>query len=202
VPDSRPAPVGFPTDWLDPRRGLSAGDLDLAVLLVNSLDALEDPADRLTNIDWVRSAMHQVGRAEVGDRLRAGDVERLRALRAGLRAVFVAPNDSSVLAAANALLDCYPPTVRLAAAPAGSSDRPRLTSGAGLAGTSWLEACLPWTLAQWVAERGPRRLGRCGSDPCGCVFVDRTRAGSRRYCCNYCNDRAAARAYRSRRRLD
>jgi hypothetical protein len=30
--------------------------------------------------------------------------------------------------------------------------------------------------------------------------VDRTRAGTRKYCCTYCNDRYAARAYRRRKR--
>jgi predicted RNA-binding Zn ribbon-like protein len=47
---------------------------------------------------------------------------------------------------------------------------------------------------------GTGRLGVCGSDPCRCVFVDRTRAGTRKYCCTYCNDRFAARAYRRRKK--
>ena len=55
-------------------------------------------------------------------------------------------------------------------------------------------------MAAYVVEHGTGRLGVCGSDPCRCVFVDRTRAGTRKYCCTYCNDRFAARAYRRRKK--
>ena len=63
-----------------------------------------------------------------------------------------------------------------------------------------LEARLPAALASYVAEHGTARLGVCGSDPCRCVFIDRTRGSTRKYCCTYCNDRYAARAYRRRKR--
>ena len=65
----------------------------------------------------------------------------------------------------------------------------------------------------WLAEPGEpasdvelalllvnSHVGVCGSDPCRCVFVDRTRGGTRKYCCTYCNDRFAARAYRRRKK--
>jgi predicted RNA-binding Zn ribbon-like protein len=74
-----------------------------------------------------------------------------------------------------------------------------LRVGIGLSGVAALEARLPAALAAYVAEHGVRRLGVCGSDPCRCVYVDRTRAATRKYCCSYCNDRRAARAYRRRR---
>ena len=54
-------------------------------------------------------------------------------------------------------------------------------------------------MAGFVADHGLSGCGICGSDPCRCVFVDRTRAGTRKYCCDYCNDRLAARAYRRRK---
>ena len=76
-----------------------------------------------------------------------------------------------------------------------------LRVGVGLHGVAALEARLPAALAGFVAEHGTQRLGVCGSDPCRCVFVDRTRAGTRKYCCSYCNDRFAARAYRRRKKL-
>ena len=72
--------------------------------------------------------------------------------------------------------------------------------GVGLHGIAALEARLPAAVAGFVAEHGTKRLGVCGSDPCRCVFVDRTRAGTRKYCCSYCNDRFAARAYRRRKK--
>ncbi|MGW5667042.1 CGNR zinc finger domain-containing protein [Micromonospora sp. NPDC003776] len=37
-------------------------------------------------------------------------------------------------------------------------------------------------------------------DPCRAPYLDRTRAGRQRYCCELCNNRAAAAAYRSRSR--
>jgi predicted RNA-binding Zn ribbon-like protein len=75
-----------------------------------------------------------------------------------------------------------------------------LRVGVGRHGVAALEARLPAAVAAYVVEHGSRRLGVCGSDPCRCVFVDRTRAGTRRYCCTYCNDRFAARAYRRRKK--
>ena len=52
---------GYLQDWLERQHG-PASDLDLAVLLINSLDNLEDPPDRLTSVDWFRSVTAQVGR--------------------------------------------------------------------------------------------------------------------------------------------
>src|SRR5215470_19817846 len=45
----------------------------------------------------------------------------------------------------------------------------------------------------------PARLASgAGTAPWDCVYVDRSRARTRRYCCDQCNDRAAAAAYRRR----
>ena len=54
-------------------------------------------------------------------------------------------------------------------------------------------------LAQAMAVGGPGRFGTCAGNPCKCAYVDRTRAGRQRFCCQLCNDRMAAAAYRSRR---
>jgi predicted RNA-binding Zn ribbon-like protein len=53
-------------------------------------------------------------------------------------------------------------------------------------------------LAQVLTEGGADRLRTCVADPCRCVYVDRTRAGRQRYCCELCNDRMASAAYRRR----
>src|SRR6185312_14203529 len=50
---------GYIQDWLERQHG-PASDLDLAVLLINSLDNLEDPPDRLTSVDWFCSVTAQV----------------------------------------------------------------------------------------------------------------------------------------------
>ena len=75
-----------------------------------------------------------------------------------------------------------------------------LEVGVGAHGLAWLQARLPVALAQHVDRYGVARLGTCDADPCHCAFVDRTRGGTRRYCCVWCNDRSAARAYRLRHR--
>lgn len=55
---------GYLQDWLERQHG-PASNLDLAVLLINSLDNLEDPPDRLTSVDWFCSVTAQVGRSEL-----------------------------------------------------------------------------------------------------------------------------------------
>jgi predicted RNA-binding Zn ribbon-like protein len=54
-------------------------------------------------------------------------------------------------------------------------------------------------LTHAMATGGPDRFGTCVGAPCACVYVDRTRAARQRFCCQLCNDRVAAAAYRSRR---
>jgi predicted RNA-binding Zn ribbon-like protein len=194
--------TGFPRDWLDSRAGHRGTDLDLAVLLVNSQDALADPSDRLHDLHWLTQALTSVGHGRVAGELTRADLPGLRLLRERLRAVFEALDEEQAAARLNPLLreaDAVPLLVTR------SSDAPEhstplwLDPAAGRRGLDRLQASLPAALAQHVVEMGVRRLGTCASDPCHCAFVDRTRAGTRRYCCSYCNDRAAARAYRKRR---
>ena len=51
--------TGYMRDWLE-RPGEPASDLDLVVLLLNSLDLLADPADRLAGLDWLREVLAAV----------------------------------------------------------------------------------------------------------------------------------------------
>jgi len=190
------APAGFPGGWLaDP--GGPASDVELALLLVNSHDLLEVPADRLTDLRWLTHVLRRTGHATLADELSPRDLPRLRRLRDSLRAAFESPDDSSAAAVLNPLLE------KARAVPLLEVDRAgeiSLRVAADRHGVAALEARLPAALAAFVAEHGVRRLGVCGSDPCRCVFVDRTRAGTRKYCCGYCNDRYAARAYPERKR--
>jgi predicted RNA-binding Zn ribbon-like protein len=189
-------PAGFPGDWLaDPDS--PATDVELALLLVNSHDLLEDPADRLTDLRWLTHVLRRTGHGVLADELSSRDLPRLRRLRDSLRAAFESAEDASAAAVLNPLLE------KARAVPLLEVDR---TGGISLRvagerhGVAALEARLPAALAAFIAEHGVGRLGVCGSDPCRCVFVDRTRAGTRKYCCGYCNDRYAARAYRRRKR--
>ena len=194
------AAAGFPLDWLERGDDHTAGDLDLAVLLVNSHDLLEDPADRLGDLAWLTGALARVGHRRLAASLTGSDLPRLRSLRGVLRAAFEAPdlktaaavlNPQLVKAEAVFLLDVPSHPGRAGARFVAAPDR---------TGYAALAARLPAAMAAHVADYGVGRLGVCSSDPCRCAFVDRTRAGTRRYCCTVCNDRYAARAYRRRRR--
>jgi predicted RNA-binding Zn ribbon-like protein len=192
--------VSFPLDWLERGPDDPATDLDLAVLLVNSHDLLEDPADRLGDLAWLTRVLTRVGHRDLAGALTRSDLPRLRSLRAVLRAAFEAPDPAAVAAVLNPQLVKARAVFLL--------DVPSRPKGAGLrfvaapdrTGYAALAARLPAAVAAHVAEHGVGRLGVCSSDPCRCAFVDRTRAGTRRYCCTVCNDRYAARAYRRRRR--
>ena len=94
---------GYIQDWLERQHG-PASDLDLAVLLINSLDNLEDPPDRLTSADWFRSVTAQAGRGELTAGLGEADLSGLRELRDCLRAVFLAESAGEAAALLNPAL--------------------------------------------------------------------------------------------------
>jgi predicted RNA-binding Zn ribbon-like protein len=190
--------ASFPLDWLERRDGQVAGDLDLALLLVNSHDLLEHPADRLVDLAWLTGALTYVGHRDLADALTRSDLPRLRSLRAVLRAAFEATDLEAAAAVLNPQL-VKAKAVFLLDVPS-RSEGARFVAAPDRTGYAALAARLPAALAAHVADHGVGRLGICSSDPCRCAYVDRTRAGTRRYCCTICNDRYAARAYRRRRR--
>jgi predicted RNA-binding Zn ribbon-like protein len=162
------------------------GDLDLAVLLLNSVDLLEEPADRIaTDLVWWRRVLGRAGHQELADAQRDEELPALRSLRATLRTVFECADVDAARRVLNVALSHAEAVVQVT--------EEGLTVSGGLRGR------LLFAVAQHIAEYGVTRLGICASDPCRCAFVDRTRAGTRRYCCDLCNDRAAARAYRARK---
>ena len=77
-----------PPDWLSDRGDAPASDLDLAVVLLNTLDLLEDPADRLQDLAWWRDALRQLGHPGRAAAQRRAQLPRLRELPETLRAVF------------------------------------------------------------------------------------------------------------------
>jgi predicted RNA-binding Zn ribbon-like protein len=188
--------AGYVRDWLERRDGGPASDLDLVILLVNSLDLLEQPPDRLTDLGWFQGVTAEVGRADITSALQAGDLTELRQLRESLRAVFQAPTPDYAASRLNPML------LRASAVPqlVVSADRIRLQVVPGKQGLAALAARLPAALAEHVTHRGIGRLGTCAALPCQCAFIDHTRARTRRFCCSACNDRAAARLYRERKR--
>ena len=95
---------GFPQDWLADAAS-PASDVELALLLVNSLDLLEDPPDRLVDLGWLTGAFTRAGQGGLATELTRRDLPRLRALRDSLRGVFEAEDLRAAAAQLNPLLE-------------------------------------------------------------------------------------------------
>jgi predicted RNA-binding Zn ribbon-like protein len=163
--------------------------LALAIDFLNTYDALETPPDRLS-VDWVQRLAAHYGYPVT---FAADDLEPLRSLREQLRPVFAAEDVDAKLAALNGVLE------KATAHVGRVGDKVRLSAIGGAGAVGRFGILVADALAQAMAAGGPGRFGSCLADPCRCVYVDRTRSGRQRYCCELCNDRMAAAAYRSRR---
>jgi predicted RNA-binding Zn ribbon-like protein len=174
--------------------------LRLAIDFVNTYDLLESPPDRLSAARAAQIARRH-GYPDLADRLAAGGdraLARLRTLRGRLYSIFAAADPDATVAALNAALDAVPVRPRLAAERAGGWRLAVAFRGPGDP-IGELAAVVTDALAYAMATGGPGRFRTCVADPCRCVYVDRTRAGRQRFCCELCNDRMAAAAYRDRR---
>jgi predicted RNA-binding Zn ribbon-like protein len=169
--------------------------LRFTVDFCNTHDLLADPADRLT-LNRARALAQRHGLGVLTDGLRERDLAGLIRVRTGLYAVFAAATPARKATAVNALLDGEAAQARVVADPTGKL---RLVATGGSDHVSRLAVALADALARALADGGAERLRTCVGDPCRCVYVDRTRAGRQRYCCELCNDRVASAAYRRRR---
>jgi predicted RNA-binding Zn ribbon-like protein len=155
----------------------------------NTYDLLEDPPDRLS-IPLVAKLATRHELPRLG--LAADDLDRARAVRDRLYDVFAAGAVDDQVGVLNELFDSYGATPRLVAGP-------RLAATGGSDPVARLAISSADALAKAVAGGAGGRLRTCAGDPCRCVYVDRTKANRRRYCCELCNDRMASAAYRSRK---
>jgi predicted RNA-binding Zn ribbon-like protein len=175
-------------------------DLDLAVELVNTYWVLASPPDRLTGTGAYQRILREAGEDVLAGQLGPADLPGLRELRDSLHPVFAAGTAADAVALVDGLLrEAAVPARLTAAGPAGDGPA-RWDWGAGQQGLAALRSRLVAALAAQLIRSGTSRLGVCQADPCTCVYVDRSRARTRRYCCDQCNDRAAAAAYRRRQR--
>jgi predicted RNA-binding Zn ribbon-like protein len=169
----------------------------LAVALVNTHEPTSDDTgeDLATAADLGRFlARHGLGS---GMEPTEADLAAVHELRAKLRAVFAAPDETTAATTLNELL-------------AGSEPVPRLSDHAGhwhlhvgsrAAGpAAQLRAITSLGLALVLAQEGKERLGLCADQDCVSVFVDSSKNLSRRYCSEGCANRANVRAYRARHR--
>jgi predicted RNA-binding Zn ribbon-like protein len=171
----------------------------LAIDFVNTYDLLESPPDRLT-ASRAADIARRHGYPGLADRLAAaGDraVTRMRALRGRLYLIFAAAEPDATVATLNAALDAVTVRPHLGRAADGGWRLRATYRGDDPVGE--LAAVVTDALAFAMATGGPARFRTCVADPCRCVYVDRTRAGRQRFCCELCNDRVAAAAYRDRR---
>ncbi|WP_232242912.1 MULTISPECIES: CGNR zinc finger domain-containing protein [Streptacidiphilus] len=170
-------------------------DLDLAVELVNTVYALAAPPDRLTNTGAYQHILREARQDALADELTPADLPALRELRDSIAPLFAATDLTSASTLLNPLLSDAALVPQLAT----TDDGAHWVLSTGLHGLAALRARLLGALAAHLVRHGTARLGVCQAAPCTCAFVDRSRARTRRYCCDQCNDRAAATAYRRRR---
>jgi predicted RNA-binding Zn ribbon-like protein len=169
-------------------------ELNAAVAFVNTYDELNDPKDGLTSIDVLHRVLQRCELGSVAQGLTARDLNAARRLRHSLRQVFVASDDSARATVLNGLLRSARSELELRPGQTGWE----LAGHSARGGIGPLTATFATALARVIADGAGDRLGVCAAHPCRCVFVDATRSRRQRYCCELCNDRVAAAAYRRR----
>jgi predicted RNA-binding Zn ribbon-like protein len=174
------------------------GGVALAVDLLNSWDELE-PDPELLSVRWLRFYLGFHGYEVAAAAVDEASVAPARALRERLREAFDATREEAAVATLNALLAEHgrPPQLERA----GREWRFRYGPGED-AGIEFLAAPTALGLLETIREHGLSRFGHCSAHPCRCVFVDRSRNRSRRYCCDLCADRANQQAARRRRQAE
>ena len=174
------------------------GGIALAVDLLNSWDELE-PDPELLSVRWLRRYLGFHGYAEAAVAVREEDVAAAKELRERLRQAFDAESEEEAVLTLNAILAEHGRPPHLERAPEGWRFRYGPDERAGV---EFLAAPAALGLLETIRDHGLSRFGRCVAHPCRCVFVDRSRNRSRRYCCDLCADRATQAAARARRRGD
>jgi predicted RNA-binding Zn ribbon-like protein len=169
----------------------------LAVALVNTWDVLNDPPEHLDDVELLRLILRAFGLDQEAERADESDLAPIRRVRDRLRRAFEAEDDEVAVGELNAI-------AREAAAIPQLERRNAHWEFSYGQGTSSLATELAGktsiALLGVIEKEGWNRFGLCAASPCCCVFIDRSRNRSRRYCCHYCADRATQAAARRRRK--
>jgi predicted RNA-binding Zn ribbon-like protein len=176
----------------------NATALELAVDLVNSWDTMASPPELIRDEAIVERWLRRLGYPSAADAVAPVDVPRLRALRARLRAAFDAESDDEAVAILNEILRETGAVPQLVRGARGAwrfehAVEPRTAA-------DWIVPGAALALLEVIKEEGRDRFGLCAAAPCSCVYVDRSRNRSRRYCCDLCADRVSQAAYRRRKK--
>jgi predicted RNA-binding Zn ribbon-like protein len=168
-----------------------------ALRLLNSWDELEPEPELLRDPDV---AARFLGRHGLDDAAAVADERELHALRevrARLREAWDADDDATSVELLNGLLAAARVQPRLVPVAEGWAFR---WDAPGLRASAFAPGLCASALLEEIRAHGRRRLGTCLGAPCRCVFVDRSRSRTRRYCCSLCADRVNQAAHRRRRR--
>ena len=165
-----------------------------AVDLMNTWDELERPAERLRDTATLKRFLERRGLRAEARKGTSRDLGRVRFVRDALRESFTARDEEAAVRQLNRVIErsrARPQLVR-----AGEAWQVRWVGGvvdvvASTAAMSLLEA---------IRDDGWERFGICAGAPCCCVFVDRSKNRSRRFCSQLCADRVAQALHRQRRK--
>ena len=163
----------------------------VAVSVINTWDELEDPPELVRDVETLRGFLRRRG---LDDGVGARDLTAFRALRRRLRSAFDAHDEETAVERLNEVLR------------ESGARRQLERDGDGwrfrYAGRTMdvLASSSASSLLEAISEDGWERFGVCAGSPCCCVFVDRSRNRSRRFCSDLCADRIAQASLRDRRR--
>lgn len=166
----------------------------LAVALINTRHAVTG-ADEIPDVSSLAAFL---ARHDVHDRVTQSDLGLVHELRGELRAIFIAPDETSAVKQLNRLLEKYN------ALPCVVRDDvlglhlhfERARSGTG----RWIAALTVMGLAFVLCDYGAERMGVCAASSCRKAFIDTSKNRSKRYCSEACAHRQSVAAYRARRR--
>jgi len=169
----------------------------MAVTLINSWDEYDPEHEHLRDADVLRRWLRGNGFPRAADGISDADLDRAKVLRSRLAAAFDASDQAEAVESLNALVAESATPPRLERTAQSWSFRSWPDEGEGLA---FLAPYAALGLLEAIRDLGWERFGRCDGSPCRCVYIDRSRNRSRRFCCGLCADRVAQADYRRRRR--
>jgi predicted RNA-binding Zn ribbon-like protein len=164
----------------------------LAIDLVNSWDVLDDDPELLRSASVLKRFLERRGYVNV--RVTNRDLVQVRALRDSLRGAFTAEDEGDAVRRLNRILGR-------------SEARPLFEREGERWRVRWVgpvahsvASTTAMSLLEAIRDDGWERFGICAGAPCCCVFVDRSKNRSRRFCSDLCADRVAQALHRARRR--
>jgi predicted RNA-binding Zn ribbon-like protein len=173
---------------------LQQREIDLAVGLVNTWDVLDEEPEFLHEVGNLRRFLEHHGLEREARVATEGDLKRVRSLRRRVRSVFEADTEAEAVETLNDLLSDSIPQLRPEKGGWRFAYEPRRARDLA----DRLAPRVAAALLVAIQTDGWERFGVCDALPCRCVYLDRSRNRSRRYCCQLCADRIAAAAYRER----